>query len=122
MFSKKHPKLEEVIGNETVIKGEINSKGTVRVDGRFEGNVTADCVIIGAGADILGDVTSKSLIVAGRLTGNAHSSESVEIQPKGAVCGDIYTLRLTVADGGFFEGRSYMQQNRGELEYKPLEA
>lgn len=122
MFSKKHPKLEVVIGNETVIKGEIVSKGTVRIDGRFEGNVAADCVIIGAGAEILGDVTSKSLIVAGRLTGNAHSAESVEIQPKGAVCGDIYTLRLTVSDGGFFEGRSYMQQNRGELEYKPLEA
>lgn len=122
MFSsRKHQKLEVVIGTETVIKGEIVSKGTVRIDGRFEGNVTADCVIIGAGANILGDVASKSLIAAGRLTGNVHSSESVEIQPKGEVCGDIYTLRLTVADGGVFEGRSYMQKNR-ELEYKPLEA
>lgn len=122
MFSsRKHQKLEVVIGTETVVKGEIVSKGTVRIDGRFEGNVTADCVIIGAGANILGDVASKSLIAAGRLTGNVHSSESVEIQPKGEVCGDIYTLRLTVADGGVFEGRSYMQKNR-ELEYKPLEA
>jgi len=122
MFSnRKHQKLEVVIGTETVIKGEIVSKGTVRIDGRFEGNVTADCVIIGTGANILGDVASKSLIAAGRLTGNVHSSESVEIQPKGEVCGDIYTLRLTVADGGVFEGRSYMQKNR-ELEYKPLEA
>lgn len=122
MFSsRKHQKLEVVIGTETVIKGEIVSKGTVRIDGRFEGNVTADCVIIGAGANILGDVASKALIAAGRLTGNVHSSESVEIQPKGEVCGDIYTLRLTVADGGVFEGRSYMQKNR-ELEYKPLEA
>lgn len=122
MFSsKKNLKLEVVVGSETVIKGEIVSKGTVRIDGRFEGSVTADCVIIGAGANILGDVTSRSLIAAGRLTGNVHSSESVEIQPKGEVCGDIYTLRLTVADGGVFEGRSYMQKNR-ELEYKPLEA
>jgi len=126
MFSsKKHPKLEVVIGNETVIKGEIVSKGTVRIDGRFEGNVAADCVIVGGEGNILGDIRAKSLIAAGKITGNVHSSESVEIQPKGEVSGDIYTQRLTVADGGVFEGRSYMQRNREagrELEYKPLDA
>jgi len=126
MFSsKKHPKLEVVIGNETVIKGEIVSKGTVRIDGRFEGNVAADCVIVGESGTILGDVTAKSLLAAGRISGNVHSSESVEIQPKGEVNGDIYTHRLTVADGGVFEGRSYMQKSRDagrELEYKPMDA
>ncbi len=121
MFSsKKHPKLEMIIGNDTVVKGEIVSKGTVRIDGRFEGNISADCVIIGEAANLLGDVASKSMIAAGRLTGNVHSVESVEIQQKGEVIGDIYTQRLTVADGGIFEGRSYMQKNR-ELEYKPVE-
>ena len=126
MFSsKKHPKLEVIIGNDTIIKGEITSKGTVRIDGRFEGNVTADSIIVGGDGTILGDVATKSLIAAGRITGNVHATESVEIQPKGEVCGDIYTQRLTVADGGVFEGRSYMQKNRDtsrELEYKPLDA
>jgi cytoskeletal protein CcmA (bactofilin family) len=126
MFSsKKHPKLEVIIGNDTIIKGEISSKGTVRIDGRFEGNVTADSIIVGGDGTILGDIATKSLIAAGRITGNVHSTESVEIQPKGEVCGDIYTQRLTVADGGVFEGRSYMQKNRDmsrELEYKPLDA
>jgi cytoskeletal protein CcmA (bactofilin family) len=125
MFSSnKHPKLEVVIGSDTVVKGEIVSKGTVRIDGRFEGSLSADCVIIGEGANILGDVTSKTLIAAGRLTGNVHAVESVEIQPKGEVTGDIYTHKLSVAEGGVFEGRSCMQKNREsrELEYKPLEA
>jgi cytoskeletal protein CcmA (bactofilin family) len=121
MFSsKKHPKIEMIIGTETIVKGEIVSKGTVRIDGQFEGKVTANCVIIGAGGNILGEVVSTSLIAAGKLTGNVNSSESVEIQPKGEVCGDIYTKRLTVADGGIIEGRSCMQKNR-ELEYKPIE-
>ncbi len=121
MFSsKKHPKLEVIIGSDTVVKGEINSKGTVRIDGRFEGNLNAEAVIIGEGAYLLGDITARTLLAAGRITGNVHSSESVEIQPKGEVCGDIYTSRLTVADGGVFEGRSYMQKSR-ELEYKPSE-
>jgi cytoskeletal protein CcmA (bactofilin family) len=121
MFSsKKHPKLEVIVGSDTVIKGEITSKGTVRIDGRFEGNLSAESVIIGEGAYLLGDIASKSLLAAGRITGNVHSTESVEIQPRGEVCGDIYTSRLTVAEGGVFEGRSYMQKSR-ELEYKPVE-
>lgn len=119
MFSsKKHLKLEVIIGSETVIKGEIISKGTVRIDGRFEGNLAAESVIVGEGGYLLGDISSRTLLAAGRITGNVHSNESVEIQPKGEVCGDIYTTRLTVADGGVFEGRSYMQKNR-ELDYKP---
>jgi cytoskeletal protein CcmA (bactofilin family) len=121
MFSsRKHSKLEVVVGNDTIIKGEIISKGAVRIDGRFEGSLAAESVIVGQGAIILGDVTARSLIAAGKLTGNIHSSESVEIQLNGEVYGDIYTARLTVADGGIFEGRSYMQKNR-ELEYKPIE-
>jgi cytoskeletal protein CcmA (bactofilin family) len=121
MFSsRKHPKIEVIIGSDTVVKGEIVSKGTVRIDGCFEGSLSADCVIIGEGGNILGDVTAKTMIAAGRLTGNIHSVESVEIQPKGEVCGDIYTQKLSVAEGGVFEGRSSMQKNR-ELEYKPLE-
>lgn len=121
MFSsRKHPKLEVVIGSETVIKGEIISKGTVRIDGRFEGTLSADCVIIGEGGNILGDVTAKTMIAAGRLIGNVHATESVEIQPKGEVTGDIYSHKLSVAEGGVFEGRSCMQKSR-ELEYKPLE-
>ena len=120
MFSRKHPKIEVIIGNDTVVKGEIVSKGTVRIDGRFEGSLAADCVIIGEGANILGEVTAKTMIAAGRLTGNIHSTDSVEIQPKGEIFGDIYTQKLTVAEGGVFEGRSSMQKNR-ELEYKPME-
>lgn len=121
MFSsKKHPKLEVIAGCDTVIKGEVVSKGTVRIDGRFEGALSAESVIIGEGAYFIGDITSKSLIAAGRITGNVHSAESVEILPRGEVCGDIYTSRLTVAEGGVFEGRSYMQKKR-ELEYKPEE-
>jgi cytoskeletal protein CcmA (bactofilin family) len=121
MFSsRKHPKIEVIIGSETVVKGEIVSKGTVRIDGRFEGSLSADCVIIGEGGNILGDVAAKTMIAAGKLTGNIHSTDSVEIQPKGEICGDIYTQKLTIAEGAVFEGRSTMQKNR-ELEYKPLE-
>jgi cytoskeletal protein CcmA (bactofilin family) len=121
MFSRKHPKLEVVIGPESVFKGELSSQGTVRIDGRFEGNIAADCVIIGETGAVVGDVASKALIAGGKLTGNVRASDSVEIQPKGEVYGDVTATRLAVAEGAVFEGRSSMQKNR-EIEYLPAEA
>ncbi len=121
MFSRKHPKLEVVIGPDSVFKGEISSQGTVRIDGRFEGNIAADCVIIGETGAIIGDVASKVLVAGGKLTGNVRATDTVEIQPKGEVYGDISASRLSVAEGAVFEGRSSMQKNR-EIEYKPAEA
>jgi cytoskeletal protein CcmA (bactofilin family) len=121
MFTRKHPKLEVVIGPESVFKGELSSKGTVRVDGCFEGNIAADCVIIGETGAVIGDVAAKALIAGGKLTGNVRASDTVEIQPKGEVYGDIAASRLVIAEGAVFEGRSSMQKNR-EIAYKPAEA
>ena len=119
---KKHSRMEVIIGAESVFRGELTSKGTVRVDGCFEGNVSADCVIIGESGKVVGDITGKELIIGGKITGNSRGTESVEIQPKGEVYGDIYTVRLTVAEGAVFEGRSCAQKNNRELEYIPAEA
>ena len=61
------------------------------------------------------------LVDAYKLTGNARASENVEIQPKGELCGDIVTTRLSMAEGGQFDGRSSMQKNI-EIEFKPAES
>jgi cytoskeletal protein CcmA (bactofilin family) len=121
MFGSKHPKLEVVIGAESVFKGELTSKGTIRIDGTFEGNIAADCIIVGESGNIVGDIQAAVLIAGGKVHGNVRAGDHVEIQPKGEVYGDIHTLRLMVAEGAVFEGRSSMQKNRSEIEYRPAE-
>lgn len=118
MFSKKNPKLEIVVGSQSKIHGEITSSGTVRIDGTIEGNLFADCVIVGETGVVTGDITARTFIAGGKLTGNVRAGECVEIQATGAVYGDIQTPRLVVAEGGQLEGRSFMQKSP-ELEYKP---
>jgi len=120
MFGSKHPKLEVVIGAETVFKGELTSKGTVRIDGTFEGNIAADCLILGESGNIVGDLQVNVLIASGKICGNVRAGDHVEIQAKGEIYGDIHTLRLMVAEGAVFEGRSSMQKNR-EIEYRTAE-
>lgn len=109
MFSKRQPKLDAIIGPECLFKGDLSSKGTVKVDGKIEGNLSVDCLVIGDAGNVIGDVTAREIVVGGRITGNIHAVEGVEIQHKGEVCGDIFAARLSIAEGGRFDGRSTMQ-------------
>lgn len=121
MFGKKEPDMEVVIGPQSGVKGEITSKGTVRIDGSFEGNVTAESFIIGESGAVIGDVSVKKCIIGGMITGNIRASECVEIRQSGKICGDIYAVRITMAEGAKFDGHSYMQRPR-EIEFREFEA
>lgn len=117
MFFSKQPNLEVIIGADAAIRGEITSKGTVRIDGGVEGSVTADCLIIGEKGVVTGDATVRQMIVGGWIVGNIRASEGVDIQRTGDVCGDISSARLSIAEGGKFDGRSTMQRTK-EIPYK----
>ncbi len=120
MFGKKQPRLETIIGPETTFRGELNTNGTVRIDGALEGNLNAGWVIIGEKGSIKGDVTTKGMVVGGRINGNIRSGDVVEIKHTGGVFGEIYTTNLIIMEGAIFEGRSYMQRSR-EIECRALE-
>lgn len=122
MFSAKQQKLEVIIGPESAIRGDLTSKGTIRVDGAIEGNVTADCVIIGEKGLITGDAVVRQMIIGGRIEGHVRAAEAVEIQRTGDVSGDISAARLTIADGAQFDGRSTMKRaNAKEIAYSGSE-
>lgn len=112
MFSKKQAKLDTIVGPESTLKGDITSKGTVKIDGILEGNVVADCLVIGEKGKLTGDVTVREIVVGGMVAGNIRASDSVDIHRKGEVCGDIFAARLTIAEGGHFDGRSTMQHQK----------
>lgn len=108
MFLKNSEKLESMIGQNTIFKGDIDTKGTIRIDGNINGNVKADWVILGEKAVLKGNVTARGIVVGGRIDGNLNAQEIVEIKQKGQVYGDISTKKLTILEGGFFEGKSTM--------------
>lgn len=107
MFDKSD-KLETFIGKNTHLRGDVNSKGTLRIDGRVTGNVEADWLIIGEKALVKGDVQVSGLVVGGSLEGNVKAKEVVEIKNKGQVSGDIVTNKLLVIEGGGIDGKISM--------------
>lgn len=112
MFSKRQPKLDTIVGPESILKGDLVSKGTVKIDGQLEGNVNSDCLVIGETGKLTGDVTAREIVIGGRVAGNIHAADGVDILRKGEVCGDIFAARLTIAEGGHFDGRSTMQHQK----------
>ena len=115
MFTKNTEKLESFIGANSAFKGNIETKGTLRVDGSMEGNVNADWVVLGEKASIKGDITARGIIVGGRIEGNLRAKEIVEIKSKGQVFGDISSVKLTIIEGGIFEGRSSMSKEETKV-------
>lgn len=109
MFSKNTEKLESFIGANTTFRGDVETKGTLRIDGTLDGNVQADWVILGEKSAVTGDITGRSIIVGGSVEGNLKAKEIIEIKAKGRVTGDIEANKLTISEGGMFDGRSNMQ-------------
>jgi cytoskeletal protein CcmA (bactofilin family) len=81
----------------------------------MEGNVTADWVILGEKASLRGDISSRGIVVGGRIEGNLKAKEIVEIKARGQVLGDIHTQKLAVVEGGTFEGRSSMSKEENKV-------
>ena len=113
MFDKKNEKLESIIGSNTLINGDITTKGTLRVDGRITGNVETDWLILGEKAFLKGDVKVAGVAVAGYLEGNVSAKEIIELKRTGQVRGDVTTNKLVVIEGGTVDGKISMQQKEG---------
>lgn len=115
MFHRNTEKLESFIGAGSNVRGDIETKGTLRIDGQLEGNITADWVILGEKASVTGNVTARGIVVSGRLTGILDAKEIVEIEAKGHVTGDIHTIKMTIAEGAVFNGQSAMTRHEANV-------
>jgi cytoskeletal protein CcmA (bactofilin family) len=113
MFHKNTEKLESLIGCNSSVRGEVESKGTLRADGSIEGNISADWVVVGEKGRIKGNINARGIVVGGRVDGNLKAKEIVEIKNKGQVYGEIFTPKLSIAEGGIFDGKSSMQKEEG---------
>jgi cytoskeletal protein CcmA (bactofilin family) len=107
---KKQPPLETLIGPDSSIKGELSSKGVIRIDGVVEGNVQADFLLISKTGSVKGEMTVREIKVDGIVEGNVNAKELIDIRPEGTVQGDIRTVKLIISEGAFFFGNSYMQK------------
>jgi len=120
VFSKNTEKLESFVGMNSHFKGNVKSKGTLRIDGTLEGNVEADWLVLGEKANLRGDAAARGIIVGGRIEGNVTAREILEIRSKGQVLGDITVAKLVVSEGGMLVGRTSMNREGSNIVELPV--
>src|SRR5216110_2467553 len=93
-------------------EGKLTFEGTVRIDGRFKGEVFSDdTLVIGEGAVVEAEIEIGEVIIQGTVVGNVKAKRSIEIHAPGRVKGDLHTPTLQIDKGVIFEGRSFMEQS-----------
>src|SRR4051794_34424030 len=110
--------ITTLLGRGAAFEGKLTFDGTVRIDGRFKGEVFSDDVlVIGEGAHVEAEIEVGEIIIQGAVFGNITAKRSIEIHAPGRVKGDLHTPSLQIDKGVMFEGRSFMealtQQVRG---------
>ena len=112
--------ITTLLGRGAAFEGKLTFDGTVRIDGRFKGEVFSDDVlVIGEGAHVEAEIDIGEVIVQGTVVGNIKAKRSIEIHAPGRVKGDLHTPALQIDKGVMFEGRCFMdaatQQARGQV-------
>jgi cytoskeletal protein CcmA (bactofilin family) len=102
--------LSTIVGKDSVFTGDMEVKGTLRIDGRIKGRIICDeTVSIGATGEVEADIDAKMVIVAGTVIGNIRTSEKIEMQAKAKVMGDVTTKNIVIEQGAIFHGSCQMK-------------
>lgn len=107
------------LGKGTEFKGVLSFEGTIRVDGKVEGEIISkDTLIAGEEAYIQGEITLGTLISSGKVVGNINASQKVHILAPGTVQGNIKTPKLIIEEGVTFDGKCEMAGEKKAVEQK----
>lgn len=98
--------VNNLIGENSYFTGRFVIKGSLRIDGRFEGrSLQADQLYIGPNGKLRTNIEAVSVIVEGLVIGNISASGRVMLMPTAKILGDIKTPELIIQNGVLLEGR-----------------
>jgi len=102
--------LNALLGRGSEFDGKLTFEGTVRIDGKFSGEIsTNDVLVIGEGAKVQAEISAGSVIVNGEVQGNIRAKSSIELHHPARVRGNLETPQLSIDKGVIFEGTSKME-------------
>jgi cytoskeletal protein CcmA (bactofilin family) len=113
--SKPQTRIDSLIGDGTVVEGNVIFSGGLRVDGRVKGNVlTADdqpsTLVLSERARIEGEIRVSHAVINGTVIGPVFGGEYVELQAKSNVTGDVHYRTLEIQLGAVVQGRLVHQE------------
>lgn len=106
----KAPKVATVIGQGTVIRGDVVFGGGLHLDGGIIGNVHGEpdsqsTLTVSEQGTIEGDVRVDNLILNGMVKGDVYANARVELATNARVTGTVYYRLLEMAMGAEVNGK-----------------
>jgi cytoskeletal protein CcmA (bactofilin family) len=113
---KQNEQLRAYLGQDAVFEGTMNFEGTVRIDGKFEGEIFSnDTLIIGETGELTAEITAGTVICKGKVNGTILASKRIEIHSQSRVVGNIKAPSLYVEVGALFDGSCDMSGAEGKI-------
>ncbi len=103
--------LNALLGRGSEFEGKLTFEGTVRIDGKFSGEIhTNDVLVIGEGAKVHAEINAGAVVINGEVQGNIKAKTSIELHQPAKVRGNLETPALSIDKGVIFEGSAKMEQ------------
>lgn len=104
-MAAKNEWMNSTIGEGSIFEGKFYISGSLRIDGKFEGEIKTDEeLVVGETGKVKTNIHAKNVVVAGTVIGNIQADEEVKLLETARVLGDIETPVLTIHRGVVSQG------------------
>jgi cytoskeletal protein CcmA (bactofilin family) len=109
--SKPLGRIDSLIGAGTRVEGSVHFSGGLRVDGEVTGSIVAvegassSVLVLSEHARIEGAVSVAHLVTNGTVVGPVSVTQSIEMQSKARIVGDLQYASIEMHQGAVIEGR-----------------
>ena len=110
-----------ILGAGLTIKGQISGDEDLQIDGKVEGPIAlkGQRLTVGQNGEIVSDVHAREVIVYGKVRGNLHAEDRVEVKKDGSVVGNITGGRVLIEDGAYLKGQIEIERGKSNKHASP---
>lgn len=98
-----------LIARGTVIQGDVRFSGALHLEGRIVGSIHAEeqgaVFTLSESGIVEGEIRVPHAIINGRVQGDIHATERLELAPEARITGDVHYRTLEMAAGAQVNGR-----------------
>jgi len=112
--------LTAFIDQGSEFEGKLSFKDTVRIDGRFRGEISSEnTLIVGESGEIEAKIRSRTVAISGSVLGDVSATTKVVVHKTGRIEGNIETESLVIEEGAVING--VIKMGKAGAKVKPID-
>lgn len=101
-----------IISADSIIKGDMDSVGDIRIDGKVIGNINCKAkIIIGQQGTIEGNLNGNQADILGTINGDIKMTGQLNLMGNSIINGNIHVGKLQMESSVIFNGKCVMGEN-----------